>query len=153
MVLIVPALFAGRRALIGLLLGVPVLVTSFVLAPYAWVDFFRVIPNLLSGPALFANNLALQSVVSYALPGLPWAADVARVVSVAGGLAALPDFSRAGPAAGRLAGGADAGRRGPPAPAQRDLVPLLRHAAATGRLCLATRRSRRARACSPARRP
>ena len=87
--LIVPVVFAGRRSLLGLLLVVPVLVTSFVLAPYAWFDFLRVIPNLLSGPAHFENNLALHSLVTYALPGLPWAADLARAVSVGGGLAAL----------------------------------------------------------------
>lgn len=88
-VLVVPVLFAGRRALIGLVVLVPVLAVSFVLAPSAWVDFLRVIPNLLSGPTLFENNLALHSLVTYALPGLPWAADVARAISVGGGLVAL----------------------------------------------------------------
>jgi len=68
---------------------VPVLVTSFVLAPNAWFDFARVIPNLISGPSLFPNNLALQSLAYYAWPGVPWAADLARAVSVGGGLAAL----------------------------------------------------------------
>jgi len=87
--LIVPVVFAGRRSLVGLLLVVPVLVTSFVLAPYAWFDFVRIIPNLLSGPTLFENNLALHSLATYGLPGLPWAADGARAISVGGGLAAL----------------------------------------------------------------
>lgn len=88
-VLIVPALFSGRRALIGLLVMVPVLATSFVLAPYVWFDFFRIIPNLLSGPSHFPNNLAPDSLVSYALPGVPLAADVTRIVCVAGGVLAL----------------------------------------------------------------
>lgn len=87
--LVVPALFAGRRALIGLLAMVPVLAISFVLAPYAWFDFVRIIPNLLSGPTLFENNLSLHSLATYGLPGLPWAPEVARAISVAAGLAAL----------------------------------------------------------------
>ena len=87
--LVVPALFAGRRALIGLLAMVPVLAISFVLAPYAWFDFVRIIPNLLSGPTLFENNLSLHSLATYGLPGLPWAPEVARAISVAVGLAAL----------------------------------------------------------------
>jgi glycosyl transferase family 87 len=88
-VLIAPVLFAGRRALIGLLALLPVLALSFVLAPSAWFDFLRVIPNLLSGPTLFENNLALHSLVTYGLPQLPWAPEAARALSVGVGLAAL----------------------------------------------------------------
>jgi hypothetical protein len=88
-VLMLPAVFAGRRALIGVLVMVPVLATSFVLAPYAWYDFVRIIPNLLSGPSHFPNNLAPDSLVSYALPASLWAATLARLLSVGGGLVAL----------------------------------------------------------------
>ena len=68
---------------------VPVLAISFVLAPYAWFDFVRIIPNLLSGPTLFENNLSLHSLATYGLPGLPWGPEVARAISVAVGLGAL----------------------------------------------------------------
>jgi Glycosyltransferase family 87 len=88
-VLIVPAVFAGRRALLGLAVGLPVLVTSFVLAPNTWFEFIRVIPNLISGPSMFPSNLALQSLAYYAWPDVPWAADLARLLSVGAGLVAL----------------------------------------------------------------
>jgi hypothetical protein len=90
--LMVPAVFAGRRALIGLLAVVPVLAISFVLAPYAWLDFFRILPNLLNGYSLWPTNLALHSVVSpggAAPQSMPWLPDVARLFSVVVGVVAL----------------------------------------------------------------
>jgi hypothetical protein len=88
-VLMLPAVFAGRRALIGLLALVPVLVASFLLAPNAWFDFFRIIPNLLAGDSRLPNNLAPDNLVAYALPSVPWAATVTRIVCVGGSVLAL----------------------------------------------------------------
>jgi alpha-1,2-mannosyltransferase len=88
-VMLVPALFAGRRVLTGVALGLPVLVLSVLLSPTAWLDFVRVIPNLLSGPSVFANNLAPHSLVATALPALPLAADIARILALGVGVAAL----------------------------------------------------------------
>jgi hypothetical protein len=88
-VMLVPALVAGRRVLTGVALGLPVLAVSVLLSPTAWLDFARVIPNLLSGPSVFANNLAPHSLVATALPALPLAADIARVLALGAGVAAL----------------------------------------------------------------
>lgn len=88
-VLLAPALFAGRRVAMGVVIGLPVVVTSFVLSPSAWFDFARVIPNLLNGPSLFANNMAPHSLVAFALPTVPLAADIARVIAVGAGLVAV----------------------------------------------------------------
>jgi hypothetical protein len=75
--------------LTGVALGLPVLALSVLLSPTAWLDFARVIPNLLSGPSVFANNLAPHSLVATALPALPLAADIARVLALGAGVAAL----------------------------------------------------------------
>jgi hypothetical protein len=88
-VMLVPALFAGRRVLIGIALALPVLAVSVLLSPGAWLDFMRVIPNLLNGPSVFANNMAPHSLMATALPTLPLAADIARALAVGAGVAAL----------------------------------------------------------------
>jgi alpha-1,2-mannosyltransferase len=88
-VLLAPALVAGRRAAVGVLVGLPVVAVSLVLSPSAWIDFARVIPNLLSGPSLFANNMAPHSLVAFALPTAPLAADIARALAVGAGLVAV----------------------------------------------------------------
>lgn len=84
--LVVPALVGGRRALFGLLVWLPLVAISVLASAPAWVDFLRVLPNLVSGPTLFANNLAPHSLVAFALPDVPVLADAARLASVGAGI-------------------------------------------------------------------
>ncbi len=89
-VVALPALFAGRRLAGGMLLaGFGVLAVSAALSPQAWLDFVRVIPNLIAGTALYPTNLAPDSVVALALPGVPLAALLVRSAVIVVGLLAL----------------------------------------------------------------
>lgn len=88
-VLVAPTAVAGRRAFNGLLLGLPVLAVSMVLSPGAWVDFARIIPNLLAGSSNFPTNLAPDNLVSMGLPGLALAGSATRVLTVGLGIACL----------------------------------------------------------------
>jgi Glycosyltransferase family 87 len=88
-VTVLPALLAGRRALLGLIAGAIVTVSSFVLSPSAWFDFARVIPNLLNGPSVFPNNLAPDNLVGLAMPDQPLAAAATRFIVLGIALVAL----------------------------------------------------------------
>jgi Glycosyltransferase family 87 len=58
-----PLLLARRRAFVGAVLAAGVVVgVSIVLAPQAWFDYLRVLPNLIAGDATQSSNLS------------PWAA-------------------------------------------------------------------------------
>ena len=83
---VVPAVVrVHRQVAVGALLGMGLLVLpSLVLAPNAWMEYARVIPNLLTGDAGYANNLA-PAIVAANL-GAP-AALVALVRLVAVGTA------------------------------------------------------------------
>ncbi len=88
-VLLVPAFARGRTTVRGLLAGLAVGGISLLLAPAAWWDFARVLPNLVSGPSLYATNLAPHSLVSFAAPDLPLVAEAARVAAIGLALGAL----------------------------------------------------------------
>jgi hypothetical protein len=94
-VALVPALFvrgaSGRRAeLVGLALGTAVIVVpSFLLFPGAWLDYGRVLPNLLAGSTDYLTNLAPASIVDTRLPMAGALVGVLRLVTVAIGLAAV----------------------------------------------------------------
>jgi hypothetical protein len=89
LVMLAPVLVARGRSLRGALALVPLVGLSIVLAPAAWLDFLRALPNLIAGPADYPTNLALDSVMASLLPGSPLAASAARAVSLMGGLAAM----------------------------------------------------------------
>jgi hypothetical protein len=74
---------AGRRRFALLVGGAAVTVVSVALSPAAWLDFVRVLPNLLAGSSVVATNLAPHSVVASAFPTLPVVADAARLAAVA----------------------------------------------------------------------
>jgi hypothetical protein len=76
-----PAAFrAGGGLRRGTLLGVGgVLGASILLAPNAWLEYVKVLPNLLNGDPHYTNNLA-PAIVAYNL-GLP--ADLVAVVRIA----------------------------------------------------------------------
>jgi hypothetical protein len=63
---------AGRGLALGSVLGIAaVLVPSVLLVPQAWLDYARVLPNLLNGDARYAHNLAPAVVaLNLGLPGL-----------------------------------------------------------------------------------
>ena len=89
-VVMLPAAFvSGQRFLRGLAVAALVTLVSVLLAPYAWADFVRVLPNLVSGPANFATNLAPDNLVSFALPAMPMAAEVVRLACVVVGMVAV----------------------------------------------------------------
>jgi hypothetical protein len=89
-IVMLPAAFvAGRRVLAGLAVGAAAVVVSFVLAPAAWTDFLRVIPNLVSGRVDFPTNLAPDIQVQMAFPSAPVLATLTRVGAVAVGVAAI----------------------------------------------------------------
>jgi hypothetical protein len=88
-VMIPGALVAGRRVLVGLLVGVAAAVVSFAFAPAAWVDYVRVIPNLVSGPVFFETNLAPDIQVQLAVPSMTALATLTRIAAVATGIAAV----------------------------------------------------------------
>lgn len=88
-VMVLPALVAGRRSVLGVAAAGVVGISSFVLSPKAWFDFARVIPNLLSGPSVFANNLAPDSLVSNAMPDQALVALATRLVVLAVGAVAV----------------------------------------------------------------
>ena len=81
-VMLPAALAAGGRVYAGLVAGTIAAVVSFVLAPGAWIDFARVIPNLVSGDALFSTNLAPDIQVQLAIPSMPVLATLVRFVAV-----------------------------------------------------------------------
>ena len=69
-VLWVPAVAAGgRRALGGMLVVAAIALPSLLLAPGAWADYARVLPNLAGGDAGQATNLAPWAIAGRA--GLP----------------------------------------------------------------------------------
>ena len=89
-VLILPALLAGRRLLLGLVaLGLGGLALSVAASPQAWLDFIIVIPNLIAGPAAFPTNLAPDAIVALALPDMPAVAVGVRMLSLIMGLFVL----------------------------------------------------------------
>lgn len=61
---ILPAALVARRreAVVACAAIAALTVPSVMLAPYAWSDYARVLPNLLSGSADYANNLAPAAV-------------------------------------------------------------------------------------------
>jgi hypothetical protein len=98
---LLPAAIRRREVARGVVLGLVLLVVpSVLLAPQAWADYTRVLPNLLAGDARYATNLA-PAVVALDL-GLPAAvADLVRLISVVAGLALIAlSFQLAGRAAG-----------------------------------------------------
>jgi hypothetical protein len=74
----------NRRAIAGAAaMSVLVIAPPAVVAPQAWPDYARVLPNLLAGTADYASNLAPGQLVA-ATPGVPdWLATGARWASVA----------------------------------------------------------------------
>lgn len=88
-VMVPAALTGGRRSLLGLTLLAPLVGLSILLAPGAWFDFVRILPNLVSGPAHSATNLSPDSLVSFALPSFPLAAEIARWLAVGLGVVAV----------------------------------------------------------------
>lgn len=89
-VVLLPAtVAAGRSAWLGAALLAPVVAVSFLLAPAAWIDFVRVLPNLVAGDARFATNISPDNLLAYALPAAPFAAEVVRWLSLAAGVLAI----------------------------------------------------------------
>ncbi|MDQ3937895.1 MAG: DUF2029 domain-containing protein, partial [Chloroflexota bacterium] len=89
-VMFLPALAGGRRLVRGLLItGLSALAVSVLLSPQAWLDFVRVVPNLVAGPAVFPTNVAPDSIVALAFPEAPVAAGIVRVSVILLGLAAI----------------------------------------------------------------
>ncbi len=82
---------AGRRAeLLGLALGTAVIVfPSFVVFPGAWLDYGRVLPNLLAGSTDYLTNLAPASILDTRLPAVGTLVGAVRVLTVATGIAAV----------------------------------------------------------------
>lgn len=77
------ALRRGRPLAAGVLLGVGLFVLpSFLLAPQAWLDYGRVLPNLLAGDARYANNLA-PAIVALNLGSPAAVADLIRIATLA----------------------------------------------------------------------
>jgi hypothetical protein len=88
--LVPAALVMGTRSRFAVVLGLGLpLVVSFVAAPGAWLDYPRVVLNMLAGSADYATNLAPATLLDRA--GLPDAAvTLARIVTlVLAGLAVV----------------------------------------------------------------
>ena len=80
------ALVAGRSVWRGLLLGAGFVAVSVLLAPRAWVDFIRILPNLISGSAAFPTNIAPDNIVLYTFPDYPFAATIVRIGAIVAGV-------------------------------------------------------------------
>jgi hypothetical protein len=78
-----PALIrTGGRVAIGAIAGlVGIVLVSALIAPKAWLDYARVLPNLLSGSADYETNLAPAAVVAN-LGAAPDAAVLARMITL-----------------------------------------------------------------------
>jgi hypothetical protein len=78
------AVATNRRAIVGAAaVSAIVILPSAIVAPQAWPDYARVLPNLLAGTADYASNLAPGQLLA-ATPGIPdWLAGAARWASVA----------------------------------------------------------------------
>jgi hypothetical protein len=94
-VALVPAVLvrgaSGRRTeLAGLALGTAVIVLpSLLLSPGAWLDYGRVLPNLLAGSTDYLTNLAPASILATRLPSASSVVSAVRLLTVATGLAAV----------------------------------------------------------------
>ena len=94
-VALVPAVLgrgaSGRRGeLAGLALGTAAIVLpSFLLSPGAWLDYGRVLPNLLAGNVDYLTNLAPATVLATRLPAAGTLVGPVRLLTVAAGLAAV----------------------------------------------------------------
>ena len=89
-VLMLPsALVAGWRHWLGLAAAAAVAAAAAALAPAAWSDFVRVLPNLVAGPSHFTTNLAPDSLLSFALPEAPLAAAAMRWLAIGVGVVAV----------------------------------------------------------------
>jgi hypothetical protein len=89
-ILMLPALMGGRRIVVGLTFGALTLFgASFVLSPHAWLDFVRVVPNLIAGDVLFRFNVAPDALLALEFPHARGAAPLVRAAAVSLGVAAL----------------------------------------------------------------
>ncbi|CAN5129594.1 hypothetical protein BH24CHL7_BH24CHL7_03000 [soil metagenome] len=79
----------GRILRATLATGLAVFVLSALAAPQAWLDFIRIQPNLLTGPATSPTNLAPASMVAGAAPDLPAVAGVVRALTLLVGVMAV----------------------------------------------------------------
>ncbi|MGH2466503.1 MAG: glycosyltransferase family 87 protein [Candidatus Limnocylindrales bacterium] len=84
------ALVRDRRTAVGAVgtaaLGIGL---SALFAPAAWVDYLRILPNLIAGSPAFASNFAPDQALGRLAPGNPMLGQTARVVAVIVGIGAL----------------------------------------------------------------
>jgi hypothetical protein len=80
-----PAIAAARRRTqLGFLVaGTAATAASFLVSPTAWVEFVRVVPNLLGGGWVFAGNLAPASFIATAAPDATLLVTVVRLATIA----------------------------------------------------------------------
>jgi hypothetical protein len=84
------ALFRGRRMAAAAVVTSGLLIAlSVAVSPAAWVDYWRVLPNLIAGSASYATNLAPDQLLAHALPAARPVAPLIRILAVALGTGAL----------------------------------------------------------------
>ena len=88
-VLLLPAIAAGRGSWLGMAAWLPMVALSIVASPGAWHDFVRVLPNLVTGASVYATNVAPHSLVAFAWPAAPALVEAVRLAALGAGGAAL----------------------------------------------------------------
>lgn len=84
------ALVRDRRTAFGALATAAiVIVVSALAAPAAWVDYIRILPNLIAGSPDFASNFAPDQVLGRLAPDIPMLGQTTRIAAVVVGIGAL----------------------------------------------------------------
>jgi hypothetical protein len=87
--LVAPIIATPRRHLLGLFIGALIFAASIAISPGGWLDYVRVLPNLLSGPAIFVTNFAPDELARFWLPSIALLPLIARLLAVFVAVAAI----------------------------------------------------------------